>query len=108
MSDLVLEVKGLCKEYPKFRLENVSFSVPRACIMGFIGRNGAGKTTTLKSILNLVHASAGEIRYFGLDLHENEEEIFYILAGEARIDDNGTEVVASAGDSVIPDLMAGR
>ena len=37
----------------------------------------------------------------GWHVHENEEEIFYILAGEARIDDNGTEVIASVGDSVI-------
>lgn len=75
MIELVLEVKGLCKEYPSFRLENVSFSVPRGSIMGFIGRNGAGKTTTMKSILNLVHKSSGEIRYFGMDLMEHEKEI---------------------------------
>ena len=37
----------------------------------------------------------------GWHVHENEEEIFYILAGQARIDDNGVEVIASAGDSVI-------
>ena len=37
----------------------------------------------------------------GWHVHENEEEIFYILAGQARIDDNGTEVIASVGDSVI-------
>lgn len=71
----VLEVKGLCKEYPKFRLQNVSFQVEQGTIMGFIGRNGAGKTTTLKSILNLVHPTSGEIRYFGLDLTEHEQEI---------------------------------
>ena len=71
----VLEVRGLCKEYPAFRLEDVSFSVEPGSIMGFIGRNGAGKTTTLKSILNLVHPSAGEIRYFGLPLVEHEREI---------------------------------
>ena len=75
MSAPVLEVKNLCKEYPGFRLDNVSFSVPEGCIMGFIGRNGAGKTTTLKSILNLVHKSSGEIRYFGMDLMEKETEI---------------------------------
>lgn len=71
----VLEVTGLCKEYPQFRLDNVSFAVEPGSIMGFIGRNGAGKTTTLKSILNLVHPSAGEIRYFGLPLSEHEREI---------------------------------
>lgn len=38
-----LEVKGLCKRYPAFSLENVSFSVPEGAVMGFIGRNGAGQ-----------------------------------------------------------------
>ena len=42
-----LAVKGLCKRYPAFSLENVSFSVPEGAVMGFIGRNGAGKSTTL-------------------------------------------------------------
>ena len=37
----------------------------------------------------------------GWHVHENEEEIFYIVAGQARIDDNGVEVLASVGDSVI-------
>ena len=75
MTDCILEVKDLCKEYPAFRLDHVSFSVPRGSIMGFIGRNGAGKTTTMKSILNLVHPSGGEIRYFGMDLIPHEQEI---------------------------------
>lgn len=70
-----LSVKGLCKEYPSFSLKDVSFSVEQGAIMGFIGRNGAGKTTTLKSILNLVHPSRGEIRFFGMELEKNELEI---------------------------------
>lgn len=75
MATAALEIKGLCKEYPGFALDNVSFSVMPGSIVGFIGRNGAGKTTTLRSVLNLVHPSAGEIRYFGLELHEHEDEI---------------------------------
>ena len=71
----VLEVQGLCKTYPGFRLDNVSFSVAPGSIMGFIGRNGAGKTTTLKSLLHIVHPDAGEIRFFGLDLNAHEREI---------------------------------
>lgn len=71
----VLSVNGLCKEYPTFSLKNVSFSMERDTIMGFIGRNGAGKTTTLKSMLNLVHPNSGEIRFFGKDLYQNEQEI---------------------------------
>ena len=71
----LLEVEGLCKSYPKFKLSDVSFSVAEGSVMGFIGRNGAGKTTTLKSILNIVHPDAGTIRYFGMDFLAHEKEI---------------------------------
>ena len=71
----VLKVDGLCKEYTKFKLENISFELQSGSIMGLIGRNGAGKTTTLKSILNLIHISAGSIQYFGMELKEHEQEI---------------------------------
>lgn len=62
-----LEVCGLCKRYPGFRLADVSFVLPRGYIMGLIGPNGAGKTTTLKLILGLLRGDAGGIRVFGLD-----------------------------------------
>lgn len=75
MAETVLELRGLCKEYPAFRLKDVGFSVARGHIMGFIGRNGAGKTTTLKSMLNIVHPDAGEVKFFGLDFAEHEQEI---------------------------------
>ena len=75
MAETVLEIRGLCKDYPAFHLKDVSFSLERGRIMGFIGRNGAGKTTTLKSALNIVHPAAGELKYFGLDFAENELEI---------------------------------
>ncbi|MBR5738995.1 MAG: ABC transporter ATP-binding protein [Lachnospiraceae bacterium] len=75
MSEIVLQVEHLTKEYPSFLLDDVSFSVEKGSIMGFIGRNGAGKTTTMKSILNLIHKKSGEIRFFGLDLSEHEKEI---------------------------------
>ena len=45
-----LAVKGLCKRYPAFSLENVSFSVPEGAGMGFIGRNGAGKSTFIRTV----------------------------------------------------------
>lgn len=71
----VLCIRNLCKQYPSFRLQGVSFAVEKGMIMGFIGRNGAGKTTTLKSIMNLVHPDSGEIRFFGMELREKEHEI---------------------------------
>jgi len=70
-----LEAIGLSKLYPEFTLDNVSFAVEQGSITGFIGRNGAGKTTTLKSLLNLIHPDAGEIKFFGLDLSKEEQQI---------------------------------
>ncbi len=57
----IVSVKGLCKTYTAFRLQDVSFELEAGRITGFIGRNGAGKTTTIKSMLNLVHPDSGEI-----------------------------------------------
>ena len=70
-----LTVQGLCKNYPAFRLEDVSFSLTPGTITGFIGRNGAGKTTTINSMLSFVHPDAGEISFFGLTFPEHDREI---------------------------------
>ena len=70
-----LEVTGLNKAYPAFRLTDVSFALEKGKITGFIGRNGAGKSTTIKSLFHLVHPDSGETRFFGLDYEGHEREI---------------------------------
>lgn len=71
----MLKIEHLSKNYPAFSLKDVSFSVPKGYIVGFIGRNGAGKTTTLKCIMNAVKADSGKITVFGKDAVQNETEI---------------------------------
>jgi len=71
----IVQVSRLCKSYPSFKLDNISFELSEGHITGFIGRNGAGKTTTIKSMLNLAHPDSGEIGFFGLPLTEKETEI---------------------------------
>ncbi len=68
-------VEDLVKNYPKFSLKQVSFTLESGYIMGFIGANGAGKTTTLKSMLGLVHKDGGTVRLLGMDFEGNELEI---------------------------------
>lgn len=75
----VLSINNLCKKYPAFTLDNVSFSMEEGSIMGFIGRNGAGKTTTIKSILNMVHPDSGEVVYFGKTLAGNADEVKQLI-----------------------------
>lgn len=70
-----IEINGLTKKYDGFKLNNVTFSVPKGSIMGFIGQNGAGKTTTIKAILNIISKDSGNIKIFGLDNVQNELEI---------------------------------
>jgi ABC-2 type transport system ATP-binding protein len=71
----IVELANVCKTYPAFRLNDVSFTLENGKITGFIGRNGAGKTTTIKSMLNLIHPDSGTITCFGLPLAGHETEI---------------------------------
>ena len=71
----VLEIKNLRKKFGIFGVEDVSFSLPKGFIMGFVGKNGAGKTTTIKSILNMLNRDNGEIKIFGKDNIKDEAEI---------------------------------
>ena len=63
----ILEIRGLCKSYGDFALKDVTFSLPKGYIMGFVGQNGSGKTTTIRSILNMAKTDSGKISVFGLD-----------------------------------------
>ncbi len=49
-------------------VQDLSLSIPKGQILGFLGANGAGKTTTIKMICGLVIPSAGSIQVNGYDL----------------------------------------
>ncbi|MBQ9264270.1 MAG: ABC transporter ATP-binding protein [Clostridia bacterium] len=70
-----LSIRGLCKYYEGFHLEDVTFSLEKGTITGFIGRNGAGKTTTLNAVLSFIAPTKGQVRFFGLDMASHAEEI---------------------------------
>ncbi len=72
--DALLKFEGLCKRYPGFALEDVSFSLAAGRIMGLIGKNGAGKSTTLKAALNMVSPQSGTVTMFGQDFYRHEKE----------------------------------
>jgi ABC-2 type transport system ATP-binding protein len=75
MAEYALEIKNLAKDYGDFRLNGVSFGLPRGYIMGLIGPNGAGKTTIIKLVLNLIRRDGGEIRIFGRESLAAEVEL---------------------------------
>lgn len=70
-----IELKGVTKEYPNFRLNNISFQIPKGCIMGIIGENGAGKSTTIKAILGLISINSGEVIINGRKVEKKDGSI---------------------------------
>jgi len=62
-----IELDHLSKRYAsRLALDDVTFSVPAGAIFGFIGPNGAGKTTTIRILLDLLAATGGSARLFGV------------------------------------------
>ncbi|MDO5520225.1 MAG: ABC transporter ATP-binding protein [bacterium] len=78
----LLEVKGVTKTYQSFELQNISFTLPRGFIMGYVGRNGAGKTTTLNLITRICNPNKGSISINGITYEKDpiayKEQIGFI------------------------------
>ena len=120
-----LEVKNLCRKQGKFKLHDISFTLPRGYIMGIVGRMGSGKTTLLKSILNPGLMDSGSVLYDkqagfimedapfieGATLRENmelfknlynnyDEEEFYTRLKSVGLGDHKVYGLLSKGDKV--------
>ncbi len=66
MSNTILKINHLTKTYgTKTALQDVSFTVKKGRIYGFIGENGAGKTTTIRAITGLTSVAEGTVELFG-------------------------------------------
>ena len=77
-----LEIRGLTKAYPGFRLDGLDLTLPGGCIMGLIGENGAGKSTTIKLILGMIRKDSGTVKILGRDSSADEETADTVLTRE--------------------------
>ncbi len=72
----VIETRKLTKSYGKARgIIDVDLEVEEGDIYGFIGPNGAGKSTTIRTLLSLIHKTAGEAFIFGMDCEQEKVKI---------------------------------
>jgi branched-chain amino acid transport system ATP-binding protein len=62
VNDLWVSIKGFVI------LRGIDLDIPAGRLIGLAGRNGAGKTTTLKTIIGILPASAGTMRFDGENL----------------------------------------
>ena len=66
MSDIILETRNLTKKYKNLcALDNVSISLKKNHIYGFIGENGAGKSTFMKIVSGLIFPTSGDYSLMG-------------------------------------------
>ena len=110
-SAALLSVRKLCKNYPEFRLEEISFDLEEGKITGFIGRNGAGKTTTINSILSFVRPDGGEVLFRGTRFAEDErkirEKIGFVSAGMTYYTRKKLKAITGVTKSFYPDWDGG-
>ncbi|SDE58614.1 ABC-2 type transport system ATP-binding protein [Fontibacillus panacisegetis] len=71
----ILQVENLTKQYTDFKLDHVSFNIPKGTIMGLIGENGAGKSTTINAILDLIQKDDGTVTFWGQELSSNPRQL---------------------------------
>ena len=74
--DNVIEVEHLVKAFGSFHaVDDISFSVRRGEIFGFLGANGAGKTTAMHMLTGLTQPTSGTGRVAGYDIRTEHEQI---------------------------------
>jgi ABC-2 type transport system ATP-binding protein len=72
----VIEVQNLTKYYGDVRaVDEISFTVERGEILGFLGPNAAGKTTTMRVITGYLPATSGSVSVAGFDVFKNDLEV---------------------------------
>ena len=70
----VIEAEGLTRRFGDFvAVREVSFSIPRAAIYGFLGPNGSGKSTIIRMLCGVLRPSAGRGRVLGCDVDRQAE-----------------------------------
>jgi gliding motility-associated transport system ATP-binding protein len=87
-----IEVKNLLKVYGEQKaVNNISFNVEKAEIVGFLGPNGAGKSTTMKIITGYLKQEAGDALVCGLNVGdyplETKKKIGYLAESNALYHD---------------------
>lgn len=74
MTNTILKCENLNKSFGKKKiLKDVSFTIKKGDILGFIGPNGSGKTTTIKLILGLNSIDSGNVTINGFDIKKDFE-----------------------------------
>jgi ABC-2 type transport system ATP-binding protein len=74
--EIAIDVHGLTKRFDgRAVVKNVSMTVPRGSIYGFLGPNGSGKTTTIRMLCGLLTPDEGEGTCLGFNIRTESDAI---------------------------------
>ncbi|MEP6737108.1 MAG: ABC transporter ATP-binding protein [Chryseolinea sp.] len=74
--ETVIQTKGLTKRFGDFiAASDITLSVLKGEIFGFLGANGAGKTTAMRMLCGLSKPSSGSATIAGFDIYKQTEQI---------------------------------
>ena len=76
MRDSAIAVDRLTKRFGSFvAVDDLSFSVARGEVFGFLGANGAGKSTTIRMLCGLLQPTSGTAEVAGCDIQAQTEQL---------------------------------
>lgn len=76
MDNTVIKVENLTKKFGDFTaVDNISFTVEKGEIFGFLGANGAGKTTAMRILCGLLKPTSGKGIVAGFDIKSESEKV---------------------------------
>lgn len=99
-----IDVQNVTKDYGNSKgIFDISFSIEKGEMFGFVGTNGAGKTTTIRHLLGFSKPDKGKITIKGLNPWKNSEELMKdigYIPGEIAFPDlkSGTDVIKSQAE----------
>ena len=72
----VIELRNFVKHYGDVKaVRGIDLVVRKGEVFGFLGPNGAGKTTAIRTMLDFIRRTDGDVKVLGLDSHNDTKEI---------------------------------
>jgi ATP-binding cassette ChvD family protein len=106
LGDIVIEAEGLTKGYgDKLLIEDLTFSLPPAGIVGVIGPNGAGKTTLFRMLTGKEDPDAGALKV------GSTVQLSYIDQNRDVLNDDKTvyeEITGASANDFTAEVSVGR